>query len=108
MLEPGAASTRLVVSSDRIHQAHVRTRIVHLIAFESSLSIEVRKEGNLILLYSTIFLKETLISAFTPDLDDLFAILAFIILVISFNNYIPFIFWKDLTDRFNTFIKFFE
>lgn len=78
MLEPGAASTRLVVSSDRIHQAHVRTRIVHLISFQNSLSVEVNKEGNLILLYFTIFLKETLIATFTPDLDDLFAILAFI------------------------------
>lgn len=108
MLEPGAASTRLVVSSDRIHHAHVRTRIVHLIAFQCSLSVEVRKEGNLILLYSTIFLEETLIGAFTPDLDDLFAILAFIMLVISFNNYIPFIFWENLAYRFDTFIKLIE
>lgn len=29
-------------------------------------------------------------------------------LIISFNYHIPFIFWENLTDCFDTFIKFFE
>lgn len=35
-------------------------------------------------------------------------ILGLIMLVISFNNYIPFIFRENLTDRFDTFIKLIE